>query len=210
MDGGKRPPFVCLARTRTEAEQIARNAGAPVRLRSKTSVPPADGDAAARADLVQQGLLRHPWRDDVLEIVSVLDHVRFNGGAMSVVPVVFLPPSEILARGLRSCECGRHARERRGDGLRAVEAPAAVSAEMVDDGGWELHLWQRAGRTRVMALPDWRRCSSDPGALVLDFKPACPVWVVAHRVLITLMTVADLGPGELSAVPVGRGEAAPA
>ncbi|MFA4841787.1 MAG: hypothetical protein WC580_08775 [Agrococcus sp.] len=208
VDGGTRPPFVCLARTRAEAEQIARNAGAPVRLRSQVTVKREDGDAAARADLVEQGLLRHPWRDDVLEIVSVLDHVRFTGDAMSVVPVAFLPLSEILARGLRACGCGRHAAERRASGLRAVESPASLSARMVDDGGWELHLWQRVERPRVGDMLDWRRCSNDPDALALGFRPACPVWVVAHRVLITLMAVADLRPGELSAVPV-RGDVEP-
>ena len=209
VDGGKRPPFVCLARTRTEAEQIARNAGAPVRLRSRVPVEPADGDAAARADLVAQGLLRHPWRDDVLEIVSVLDHVRFRGGAMSVVPVAFLPASEILARGLRACGCGRHADERHSNGLRAVEAPASLLVQMVDDGGWELHLWQRVERPGVGDMSDWRRCSNDPQALALSFRPACPVLVVAHRVLITLMAVADLRPGELSAVPVPSGDPEP-
>lgn len=207
VDGGSRPPFVCLARTRSEAEQIARHADARVRLRSQVPVAREDGDTAARETLRDQGLLRAPWRDDVLEIVSVLDHARFTGDAMSVVPVAFLPPSEILARGLRACDCGKHGTERRGDGLRAVEPIPAVSAAMVDDGGWELHLWQRADRPRVRDLPDWRRCSNDPAALALDFRPACPVWVVAHRVLVTLMRVADLRPGELSAVPVGPGAA---
>lgn len=209
VDGGRRAPFVCLARTRAEAEQVARHAAAPVRLRSQTRVEPRDGDAAARSELVGQGLLRPPWRDDVLEVVSVLDHVRFTGDAMSVVPVAFLPLTEILARGLRTCDCGRHAGEHRTKGLRAVEAPAALSARMVDDGGWELHLWQRVERPRVGDMRDWRRCSNDPGALALDYRPACPVWVIAHRVITTLMTVADLRPGELSAVPVPPGDAEP-
>lgn len=209
VDGGKRPPFVCLARTRAEAEQIARNAGAPVRFSSQLPVKPKDGDAAARADLIKLGLLHEPWRDDMLEIVSVLDHIRFTGDAMSVVPVAFLTLSEILARGLRACGCGRHAGERRTTGLRAVEAPAALSVQMVDDGGWELHLWQRVERRRVGDMLDWRRCSNNPEALALSFRPACPVWVVAHRVLVTLMAVADLRPGELSAVPVSPGDAEP-
>ncbi|GAA1422677.1 hypothetical protein [Agrococcus citreus] len=202
VDGGRRPPFVCLARTRSEAEQIARHAGAPVRFRRRLAIGSDDGDDTARLELRKHGFLRAPWRDDVLELVSVLDHVRFSGGAMSVVPVAFLPAAEILARGLRACECGKHGSERIPTGLRAVEPGAAMTARMVEDGGWELHLWQGAGRPRVRHLPDWGRCSTDPGALALGFRPATPVWVVAHRVLVTLLAVADLRPGELSAVRV--------
>lgn len=86
-------------------------------------------------------------------------------------------------------------------------APAAVSVRMVDDGGWELHLWPGRGRLRAYDRPDWKPCSTDPDALALHFRPACPVWVVAHRVLITLMDVAALRPGELSAMPFGPHEA---
>lgn len=202
VDGGSRPAFVCLARTRDEAQQVARHAGAPARLLRRLPIAPGEGDDAARLDVRAQGLLSDPWRDDVLELVRVLDHVRWAGGTMSVVPVAFLPASEILARGLSACECGRHGGRRLPMGLRAVEPSAAVAVCMVDDGGWELHLWRGSEDARIIDLPEWRRCSTDPEALALGFRPATPVWVVAHRVLITLMAVADLRPHELSAVHV--------
>ena len=211
--GGKRPPFACLAGSRAEAEQIARNAGARVRLRSQVPMPAAHpySDAAARDHLVRQGLLRHPWRDDVLELVSMLDHVRLTGDAMSVVPVAFLPRSEILARGLRPCGCGRHGSERLPKGLRAVEAPLAILVQMVRDGGWELHLEQRRERPELREILDWEPCPDHGrGALGIAFEPACSVWTIALEVLGTLKFAADLRPGELSAVAVGPRDAAPA
>lgn len=213
VDGGKRPPFACLAGSRAEAEQIARNAGARVRLRSQVPMGHDDGDASARAHLVAQGLLRHPWRDDVLELVSMLDHVRLTGDAMSVVPVAFLPRSEILARGLRPCGCGRHGSERLPKELRAVEAPLAILVQMVRDGGWELHLQQRRERPELREILDWEPWPDHGrGALGIAFEPACSVWTIALEVLGTLKFAADLRPGELSAVAVavGPGDAAPA
>lgn len=201
VDGGRRPPFVCLARTRSEAEQIARHAGAPARLRSRRPVELADGDAAARDTVLQQGLLRHPWRDDMLQIVAVLDHVRHSSDAMSVVPVAFLPLAVIAARGLRPC--ATHERVPPGQ-LHPVQAPAGVLVQMIEDGGWDLHLWQERERPREGDMRDWERC--DCGALGLAFRAATPVWVVAHRVLVTLMLVSDLRPGELSAVPIPLAE----
>ncbi len=203
VDGGRRPPFACLARTRTEAEQVARNAGAPVRLRRRLAVPPEHSDAAARRHLVEQGLLRHPWRDDVIELVSVLDRVRLQGGFMSVVPVAFLPPSEILSRGLTPCRCGKHGAAQQPKGLRAVEPPAALAVRMVEDGGWELHLRQQRERPGLREAIDWEHCP-DPGcdALGIAFEPACSVWTIALEVVGTLVFATRLRPGELSAVHV--------
>lgn len=207
VDGGKRPPFACLARTRAEAEQIARNAGAPVRLRRQLPLPAKHpySDASARAHLARQGLLREPWRDDVLELVAVLDRVRMTGDSMSVVPVAFLPPSEILARGLTPCGCGKHDTSQR-TGLRAVEPPAAVHVMMVDDGGWTLHLRQSRPRPAVQRALDWEPCPDvGPGALGIAFAPACSVWTIALEVLGALQFAGGLRPGELSAVLVGSG-----
>lgn len=211
VDGGRRPAFACLARTRAEAEQIAQNAGAPVRLRSQVPMPARHpySDAAARDHLVRQGLLRHPWRDDVMAVVGVLDRLRFQGGSASIVPVAFLPPTEILARGLETC--ANHGAQQHPQGLRAVESPAEVSVQMVDDGGWVLHLRQRRPRPGLREALDWEACPDlGCGALGIAFEPACSVWTIALEVLGTLKFAADLRPGELSAVAVGSGDAAPA
>ncbi len=213
VDGGKRPLFACLARTRTEAEQIARQAGAPVRLRSRAPVPDQHpySDAAARQHLVRQGLLRHPWRDDILQLVSGLDHVRFRGVPLSVVPVAFLPPAEILARGLTRCGCGEHGSDRHRDGLVAVEPSAMVHVAMVEDGGWALHLHQARERPGLREAIDLESCPDlGRGTLGIAFEPACSVWTIALEVFGALRFAADLRPGELSAVPLGGPDATPA
>jgi hypothetical protein len=145
-----------------------------------------------------------------MEVVGVLDHVRLHGGWLSVVPVAFLSPSQILERGLKACGCGRHGTARPGPGLRAVEPPAEVSVQMVEDGGWLLHLRQQRPRRGLREALDWESCP-DPGcdALGIAFEPACSVWTIALEVLGALKFAADLRPGELSAAPVGHdGESA--
>lgn len=204
VDGGKRPPFACLARTRAEAEQVAQHAGAPVRLRGQVPMPAKHphSDAAARDHLVRQGLLRHPWRDDVMQVVGVLDQLRLQGGSASIVPVAFLPPAEILARGLVAC--ADHGAHRHPQGLRAVESPVEVSVQMVEDGGWVLHLRQRRPRSGLQEALGWDTCPDlGCGALGIAFEPACSVWTIVLEVLGALTFAADLRPGELSAVPVG-------
>ncbi|MGM1028950.1 MAG: hypothetical protein ACQEWM_03645 [Actinomycetota bacterium] len=207
VDGGKRPPFACLARTHAEAEQIARNAGAPVQLRSRVPMPARHphSDAAARAHLMRQGLLRHPWRDDVMQVVGALDHLRFNGGSVSVVPVAFLPPAEFLARGLQACP--NHGTAHHPQGLRAVEPPAELSVRIVEDGGWELHLRQRRPHAGLQEALDWEACPDHGcGALGIAFEPACSVWTIVLEVLGALTFAAGLRPGELSAVPISAHE----
>ncbi len=146
------------------------------------------------------------WNDDVAEVVSMLDHVRFTGDAMSIVPVAFLPASEIAARGLRACDCGRHGRAAMRMGLLPVESDMSIVVTMVEDGGWQAHLVQRhedPGQVDDLIEFGWNRCrGSACEGLSLDFLPGCSVWLVAQLVLATMRMVGDLRPGELSCAAV--------
>lgn len=199
VDGGKRPPFACLARTRAEAEQIARNARAPVRLRRQLPLGPNDGDAVARRHLNDKGMLSSAWRDDILELVNSLDHVRFTGGAMWIAWVGSLSASEIVARGLRSCGCSGHMVAPSARGQRAVEAPTALSARMTESGEWQLQLSHREGRSGFLEQFGWKECGTeDCNSLSVTRAFDCSIWWVALEMLAALLVSGDLRPGDLS------------
>ena len=203
--GGRLSRFVCLARTRAEAEQIARNASGRVTLLDQVPLGIDEGDIAAKRELHEVDLLSQPWRDDVVELVSVLDHVRFEGGAMSVVPVAFLPAAEATARGLPACGCGKHDHAAPAGGLVPVQSTMGISAVMDNDGGWELHLHWDGPRPELTATLDWQACPDrECHGLALGLAPGCSVWTVAHEVLFALMVAGALRPGELSCVAIDR------
>lgn len=212
VDHGRRARFVCLARTRAEAEAVARHARASVRLVDRVPLGVDDGDVAARRELREIGLLAEPWADDVDQIVRTLDHARWTGDAMSVVPVAFLPAREIVSRGLRACGCGKQHGSLE-PGMHAVEPPADIAVFMVEDGGWRLHLLSHPGPTGAMAElleAGWARCAEacPRGGLAMDLVPECSVWTVAHHLLFALLVAGDLRPGELSCAAVHRGDPA--
>lgn len=210
VDDGRRPPFVCLARTRAEAQRVALHARAPVQLTRAQQLGPDEGDAQARQLVSTEGLLAPPWRDDVATIVQVLDHVRLEpGDAASIIPVAFLPPDEIVARGLSACTCGRRHVGETSDRI-AVEPTVSIAATMVTDGGWQLHLWPNGRRADELEDLGWARCRGGHPAesWMLNARPACSVWIIASEVIDVLRTVADLRPGELSCAPVPRVQAA--
>lgn len=208
VDGGRSAPFICAARTAAEAERIARHAGASVRLVEAAPIPPGESDEDARMTLARRDLFSGGWRRDVQSLVWVLDRVRHDPGLVaSVVPAAFLPPSEIAARGLRSCRCGtKHAGE--SDERRAVEPAAHVSVVMVEDGGWQLHLSMEQPNAAAFAKLGWPLCNGNhcTASVVANLQPGCSIWFVVLEVLDALLTTADLRPGELSCVPtVPRG-----
>lgn len=210
VSGGSRPPFVCLARTRAEAQRVALHARAPVRLVRTQQLGPDEGDAQARQLVAAEGLFAPPWRDDAASIVHALDHVRLEpGDAASIIPVAFLPAGEIVARGLSACTCGRRHAGETADRI-AVEPTTSIVATMVMDGGWQLHLWTRTLATDDLEELCWERCAGDHlvETWALNARPACSVWIIASEVIDVLRSVADLRPGELSCVPVPRGAAA--
>ncbi|WP_405218581.1 hypothetical protein [Agrococcus sp. Ld7] len=206
VSGGSRPPFVCLARTRAEAQRVALHARAPVRLTRAQQLGPDEGDAQARQLVSSEGLLAPPWRDDVATIVQVLDHVRLEpDDSASIIPAAFLPADEIVARGLSACGCGwRHAGET--VNRIAVEPTVSISVAMVTDGGWQLHLWSKSLPADKIDAFGWERCAGGHPVVtwMLNARPACSVWIIASEVIDALRTLADLRPSELSCVPVPR------
>lgn len=190
--------FECIARTRSEAEQVARHAGAPARLREQTRLGPREGDAEARRMLTGSRLGNPVWRHDLHELVQVLDHVRLRGGAASVVPVAALLPDEIVARGLQLCSEHDHAPWP--DGRVPVDAPTAVTIVMEQDGGWELRLMHSSPLPQRFAQLEWERC--EHGTPAVSMVPGCSVWMVAQEVMMALLLSVGMRPGELSAKPM--------
>lgn len=190
--------FECIARTRSEAEQVARHASAPVRLHDQSRLGPREGDAEARRMLTGSRLGNPVWRHDLRELVQVLDHVRLCGGAASVVPVAALLPDEIVARGLQPCS--EHDHEPWPDGRMPVDAPAGVTVFMEEDGGWELRLMHSAPLPPRFAQLEWERC--EHGSPAVSMVPGCSVWTVAEEVMMALLLSVGMRPGELSARPM--------
>ncbi|QUW17799.1 hypothetical protein [Agrococcus sp. Marseille-Q4369] len=190
--------FECIARTRSEAEQVARHAGAPVRLREQARLGSAEGDVAGRRAITGSRLGNPVWKRDLHELVQVLDHVRLRGGAASVVPVAALLPDEIVARGLQLCSEHDHAPWP--DGRVPVDAPAAVTIVMEQDGGWELRLMHSSPLPQRFAQLEWERC--EHGNPAVSMVPGCSVWTVAAEVMIALLLSVGMRPGELSAMPM--------
>lgn len=190
--------FECIARTRSEAEQVARHASAPVRLRDQSRLGPRDGDAEARRMLRGSRLGNPVWRHDLHELVQVLDHVRMCGGAASVVPVAALLPEDIAARGLQPCS--EHEHEPCPDGRVPVDPPAGVIIAMEQDGGWELRLLHSSPLPPRFAQLEWERC--EHGTPGVSMVPGCSVWTVAEEVMMALLLSVGMRPGELSAKPM--------
>ncbi|MBO1769251.1 hypothetical protein [Agrococcus sp. TF02-05] len=190
--------FECIARTRSEAEQVARHAGAPVRLRAQTPLGPREGDAAARRMLRGSRLGNPVWKHDLHELVQVLDHVRMCGGAASVVPVAALLPEDIAARGIQPCS--EHEHEPWPDGRVPVDAPAGVTVCVEEDGGWELRLMHFTPLPQRFAQLEWERC--EHGNPAVSLVPGCSVWTVAEEVMMALLLSVGMRPGELSAKPM--------
>jgi hypothetical protein len=191
--------FACIARTRSEAEQVARHAGAPARLREQTRLGSAEGDVAGRRAITGSRLGNPVWKRDLHELVQVLDHVRMQGGAASVLPVAALLPEEIAARGLQPCT--EHEHEPWPDGRVPVDPPAAVTVFIEEDGGWELRLQHTAPLSERFAQLEWERC--EHGNPAVSMVPGCSVWTVAQEVMMALLLSVGMRPGELSARPMG-------
>lgn len=190
--------FECIARTRSEAEQVARHAGAPVHLREQTRLGSAEGDVAGRRAITGSRLGNPVWKRDLHELVQVLDHVRMRGGAASVLPVAALHPDEIVARGMRPCP--EHEHEPGPDGRVPVDARAGVTIYIEEDGGWELRLLLSVPLPERFAQLEWERC--EHGNPAVSMVPGCSVWTVAAEVMIALLLSVGMRPGELSAMPM--------
>lgn len=190
--------FECIARTRSEAEQVARHAGAPVRLREQSRLGAAEGDVAGRRAITGSRLGNPVWKGDLHELVQVLDHVRMRGGAASVLPVAALHPDEMVARGMRPCR--EHEHEPWPDGRVPVDARAAVIVHIEEDGGWELRLLHAASLPERFAKLEWERC--EHGNPAVSMVPGCSVWTVAQEVMMALLLSVGMRPGELSAEPM--------